>query len=144
MKTLLKALLLLLLVDNLSANNLLDGKYSFTATIQEANSNDTYKVKMHLSSLNNQITGDVDYYLDGCVGTLTGEVTSNNLLKISETISKGSDICENGTYTFELEYQIIFKAKSYLLENKENSVTINKYSFTPKPMYGILSLYTMK
>jgi len=131
-QTLLKALLLLFIATPLSANNLLDGKYSFIATIQEAHSHDTYKLKMHLSSLNNKITGDVDYYLDGCSGNITGKVLSNSKIELEEDIKKGSDICANGTYTFNLKYQLISKAKSYLLENKKHSVIINKYSFIPQ------------
>ncbi len=131
MQTLFKVLLLLLIANNLSANNMLDGKYSFTATIQESNNN-TYKLKMSLTALNNQITGDVDYYQDGCSGTITGKILSDSKMELSENITKGSDICNNGTYIFDLKYQIISKAQSYLLENKKNSVTINKYKFTPK------------
>ena len=132
MQTLLKALLLLLLVSNLSAHTLLDGKYNFTATIKEPSSNDSYKLNMHLTTLSNHITGEVDYPLDGCSGIITGKILTDSKIKLSEKITTGSDICDNGTYIFNLKYQLISNSKSYILEDKKNEVIINEYSFIPR------------
>jgi len=128
---LLKTFLLLLLASNLYASTLLDGSYNLEATVSESQSNESYKFKMHLDVLDYQITGTVDYYQDGCSGVVTGEVLSNNILKLSETITKGANICDNGSYTLALKYGLISKAKHYLLEDKQHSVTLNDYHFTP-------------
>ena len=111
--------------SNLYANTLLDGSYNLEATVNESQSNESYKFKMHLDVSDHQITGTVDYYQDGCAGVVRGEVLSNNILKLSETITKGADLCANGTYALVLKYGLVAKAQYYLLEDKQHSVTLN-------------------
>ena len=79
------------------------------------------------------ISGDIDYFNDNCSGTLSGKLLSDTKLELSETITKGSDICANGKHLFTLKNNIIYKANYYYLEGSKNTVIINKYSFTPKP-----------
>ncbi len=112
---------------------LLDGDYQFRVTVQEANSNEKYPFRMNLSTYNNHITGDVNYFNDGCSGIVKGKILSSDKIELSETITRGSNICANGTYLYDLKHQIISKANSYTLENKKHSTTINKYEFTPAP-----------
>lgn len=111
---------------------MLDGNYSFRATVEEVNSDEKYPFTMNLSIENNIITGDVNYFNDGCLGNITGQILSSTQLKLFETITQGKSICDNGIYLYDLKYQIIFKANSYTLEKYTHHVTINSYTFIPK------------
>ncbi len=87
------------------------------------------------------ISGEIDYPNDNCSGTIDGKIVSDTELKLSETITKGSDICANGTHLYSFKHHIISKANYYHLENIKNSVVINSYKFKPKPnIWGNISL----
>ncbi len=121
------------MVSSLSANDMLDGDYKFRSTVKEANSNGQYSFRMNLNIKNNRITGNINYFNDNCSGTVSGKILSKTQLRLSETITKGADICDNGTYLYDLQYQIISKASHYILEDDKHSVIINQYTFTPEP-----------
>ena len=127
-----KAWLLFTIGLNAYATDMLDGNYTFRATVQEANSGDKYPFKMNMRINNNHITGEVDYFNDGCLGALKGKILSDNSLRVDETITQGKDICANGSHIYNLKHQIISKATHYMLEESKNAVTINKYSFIAK------------
>ncbi len=117
----------------LYAGDMLDGDYKFRSTVKESTTNEKYPFKMKLNIENDHITGDIDYYLDNCSGIIRGQILSAKELKLSETITKGKNICDNGTYLYSLKHQIISKSDSYTLENDRHRVIINQYSFSPEP-----------
>ena len=123
--------LLFFMAYNLYAGDMIDGSYKFRSTVKESTSNETYSFKMNLYIDNNNITGDIDYPQYNCSGTISGQMLSNTKLKLSDNISEGKDICNNGTYLYHLEHQIISKASSYTLDGEKHNVIINKYDFTP-------------
>lgn len=60
---------------------------------------------------------------------MRGELVSENELKLYETITKGSDVCANGQFSYELQDGIINQANYYRLENDKHKVEIDQYHF---------------
>lgn len=123
-------LFLLSLSYTLYASNMLDGYYSFTAIIKEKESHEKYNAKIHIYIEEQSITGDVDYYNDGCAGELKGQLFPEHTLLLKEEIKTGKALCDNGIYSFALKDEIIFKPNYYLVEDKNNSVSLATYHFT--------------
>jgi len=122
-------LFLLSLSYSLCASSMLDGEYDFKATIKEKKSHEKYNARIHLYIENYTITGDVDYYNDGCAGKLKGELLSAHTLLLKEEIKTGKELCDNGIYNFALKHKIIFKPNCYVIEDKNNSVSLTTYQF---------------
>ena len=84
---------------------------------------------MSLYVENNVLTGYIDYVNDNCSGELKGKILSNTKLELSEKITKGADLCDNGKHLLELKHNIISEAIYYDLSNDRHKVSINKYQF---------------
>lgn len=107
------------------AINLVPQEYSLKLTVLDSEGN--YPVEMKINTANSKNYGVVSYPTYNCSGYLELKHLSENTIVLKEKITKNSDICANGEYSFSLTSHKIINSKNFLLESQ-------KYKFEIKDM----------